>query len=208
MKKYVKLVPYIVFVTLSGSAFAQSNLDNSLEAVFSKTDAQLASSMNSAAAQYQPAALPVPVLERAAAGRIQLIDITDKSIQNYEVVSAYPVVYKMFSSRENSRIIKVFSFADTKGIERRIEVYYTGDDWMQYGFTYIVTNAGADKDQARAYQVADLSTPDSENGVGEPKVNPFDAQKLTEFISTAFLDAAGNVKASFGSIAAAPVSVK
>ena len=205
MKKYVKLVPYIVFVTLSGSAFAQSNLDNSLESVFSRTDAQLASAMNSAVAQSQPAAVPVPVLERADR-RVQLIDITDKSMQNYEVVSAFPAVYKMFSSRENSRIIKVYTFADGKGGERRVEVYYTGDDWMQYGFTYIITNAGADKDQARAYMADDLSTPDSENGETEPKVNPFDAQKLAEYITNGFLDAAGNVKTSFGSVAAASVS--
>ena len=79
---------------------------------------------------------------------------------------------------------------------------------MQYGFTYIVTNAGADKDLAKAYQVEDLSTTDTENGETAPKVNPFDAQQLSEFISTAFLDAAGNVKNSYGSIAAAPVSAK
>ena len=203
MKKFAKFASYITLITLSGSVFAQPNPGNSaLETVISNTDAQLAPAMNSAMEQYRAVTLPAPSLSRAGSRSVQLIDITEKCMYQDEVVSSYPGIYKLINSEENSRIIKVFSFIDPKGIERRIEVYFTGGDWMQYGLTYFVTDAGLNKGQASAYFMSDLSTSDRENGAVAPKVNPFDSQKLADFIAADFLDAAGNVKAVFGSVAA------
>ena len=146
-----------------------------------------------------------PRMRRIASyGKVQLTDITDNCIRNGEVVSAFPAVYKMFQSEENSRIIKVFQFTDAKGIQHRMEVYYTGGDWMQYGLAYIITDAGA-KDQASAYFVNELSTSDRENGAAAPAVNPFEDAKLADFIVNSFLDANGNVKTGLCSVATAPV---
>ncbi|MCX5793831.1 MAG: hypothetical protein NTY45_16670 [Elusimicrobia bacterium] len=202
MKKYVKLVPCILFAALSGSAFARPNLGNSaLEAVIAGTDAQLAPALSSALEQYQPA--PVPAAEPEKAAQVRLTDITEKCTHNGEVVSAYPAIYKMVPSEENSRVIKVFSFRDAKGVERRLEVFYTGGDWMQYGLTYFVTDAGQERAQAGAYFMTDLSTSDREEGAVAPKVDPFNMPQLTGFIVAEFLDAAGKVKAAFGSVAIA-----
>ena len=203
MKKFAKFVSYITLITLSGSAFAQSNISNSaLETVIANTDAQLAPAMNGAMEQYRAVTLPAPSASRAGTRRVPLIDVTEKCTYEGEVVSSYPGIYKLFNSEENSRILKVFNFIDPKGIERRIEVYFTGGDWMQYGLTYLVTNAGPGKNQASAYFMSDLSTSDRENGSLAPRVNPFDSQKLADFISADFLDADGNVKTVFNSIAA------
>ena len=79
---------------------------------------------------------------------------------------------------------------------------------MQYGLTYIVTNAGRNKDRVNAYLVSDLSTPDREEGGIAPRVNPFDPIKLGGFISADFLDAAGNVRVVFSSIAAISASAR
>ncbi|MCX5784133.1 MAG: hypothetical protein NTX59_00435 [Elusimicrobia bacterium] len=209
MKKITKFVSCITLITLSGSAFAQSGVGNSaLETVIANTDAQLAPAINGALKKYQAVTLPAPSAARAAAGNIQLTDITEKCTYQGEVVSSYPGIYKMIHTEENSRIIKVFRFMDPKGIERRIEVYFTGGDWMQFGLTYFVTNAGQNKDQANAYFMTDLSTPDREEGAIAPRINPFDSQKLAEFIAADFLDTYGNVRPVFNSIAAAPASVK
>ena len=74
---------------------------------------------------------------------------------------------------------------------------------MQYGLTYIMTNAGPDKDQDNAYFIGELSTSDREEGAVAPAVNPFDSQKLADFIAADFLDASGKVKAAYTSAAAA-----
>ena len=204
MKKLAKFVSYITLATLSGSAFARPNTGNPvLETLVANTDTQLAPAMNIAMEQYQAVTLPVPSMSRVESRRIQLIDITEKCTYQGEVVSAYPGIYKMFQSEENSRIIKVFGFMDSKGIERRVEVYFTGGDWMQYGLIYLITNAGLNKGQANAYFVSALSTTDRENGAVPPMVNPFDSEKLPDFIGADFLDAEGNVKTEFTSIAAA-----
>ena len=203
MKKYAKFVLSISLITLPGYAFAQSGVsaDPALARVIANTDAQFAAALPAAMALDVPA----PVIVRAAASRIQLTDITDKCTHGDEVVSAYPALYKLFPSEENSRVIKVFRFADSKGAERRIEVYFTGGDWMQYGLTYLITNSGENKNQASAFFVSELSTPDREDGAVAPVVNPFDAGKLSEFIVGDFLDVKGNVKIGLSSVASAPV---
>ena len=209
MKKFTKFVSCITLITLSGSAFAQSGIGNSaLETVIANTDAQLAPAMSGAMENYQAGAFPAPSVSQAVVRSIQLTDITDKCTYEGEVISAYPGIYKMVHNEENSRIIKVFRFMDPKGLERRIEVYFTGGDWMQYGLVYFATTAGQNKDQANAYFINDLSTPDHEEGSIAPRINPFDSQKLANFVAADFLDTTGNVKPSFKSIAAAPASVK
>ena len=209
MKKLAKFVSCITLVILSGSVFAQSNIgESALGSVIAGTDAQLAPEINSAMEQYQAATLPAPSVARVAPRRIQLVDITEKCTYQGEVVSAYPGIYKMFQSEENSRIIKVFRFVDPKGTERRIEVYFTGGDWMRYGLIYLVTNTGQNKDQANAYFISDLSTADRESGSIAPGIDPFDSQKLTDFIAADFLDAYGNVRPVFNSIATVAASGK
>jgi hypothetical protein len=208
MKKYSKLVSIISLSILSGSAFALPNTpDSALESVMANTDAQLAPAANGAMERFQAPGVPAPSMERAVSRSVQLVDITEKCTQGGEVVSAYPAIYQLIQKEENSRIIKVFRFTDAKGTERRVEVLFTGGDWMQYGLTYIVTNAGPDKGQVKAYFVNELSTSDREEGSVAPAVDPFDPVKLANFIAADFLDANGNVKAAFGSVAAAPASV-
>jgi hypothetical protein len=209
MKKLLKFVSYVAFATLSGSVFAQTGISNfPLETVISNTDARLASAMDSAMEQYQAVTLPSPSISRAGSFQVQLIDITDTCTYGGEVISLYPSIYKMINSEENSRIIRVFSFTDLKGTKRRIEVFFTGGDWMQYGLTYVATNAGQITDQVNAYFIRDLSTPDHENGEIAPRIDPFDFPKLIKFLSIDFLNADGNVKTVFNSIATAPASVK
>lgn len=201
MTKFAKFALGISLISLSGSAFAKTGPVNyALENVISHTDAQFAAAIP----QAQDLDIPVPVVIRTSASRIQLADITEKCTHNDEVVSAFPSVYKMFPSEENSRIIKVFTYADTKGTPHRIEVYYTGGDWMQYGLAYIITDAGENRSLARAFFVSQLSTSDRENGETAPAVNPFDNAQLSDFIVNSFLDARGNIKAGLSSVASVP----
>ena len=209
MKKCVKFASVISLVLVSGSAFAQSNsVNSSLAAVIAHTDAQLAPVLAGALEQLQPVTFPESAVSRAVPHSVQLQDITEKCTQAGEVVSAYPAVYKMIHSEENSRIIKVFRFLNKKGAERRVEVYFTGGDWMQYGLTYLVINSGQNKDQVNAYFITDLSTPDREGGAVAPRVDPFDAHRLSDFIAADFLDANGSVKAAFDSVASVSVPAK
>ena len=209
MKKLTRIVSCITLIPLSGSAFAQPNISNSaLETIITNTDAQFAPAMNRAMEPQQAVTLPPPSVSQAEPRYTRLIDITEKCTYLGEVVSEYPGIYKMIQSEENSRIIRVFNFTDPRGIERRIEVYFTGGDWMRYGLIYIVTNAGQSKNQANAYFISDLSTSDREEGSVAPRIDPFDSKKLANFISADFLDAQGNVKAVFKSIATVSASAK
>ena len=79
---------------------------------------------------------------------------------------------------------------------------------MQYGLVYFATNAGPNKDRVNIYFMSDLSTPDREGGSIAPRIDPFNLQKLSNFIASDFLDAVGNVKAVFNSLAAVSASVK
>jgi len=201
MKKFAKSVICISLITLAGPAFAKTGPVNyALENAIAHTDAQLAAAIPAA----QDLDVPVPVIVRVPASRIQLADITDKCTHGDQVVSAFPTVYKMFPSEENSRIIKVFAYKDVKGTEHRIEVYYTGGDWMQYGLSYVITDAGENRSLARAFFASQLSTTDRENGEVAPKVNPFDAGALVDFLLNDFLDANGKVKIGLSSVASVP----
>lgn len=195
MNNSVKLFSLIVLVSLSGSAFAQSN-------------SALGSLAGSAVmAEVRVPAVPYPTKPVLSMGGVGLIDITWKCIQNGEVVSAFPSIYRSIPSHENSRIIKVFRVLNSKGEETRLEVYYTGGDWMQYGLVYFVTNAGQRRGLVRAYFMSDLSTPDREDGAVAPRVDPFNLEKLVDYISSGFMDAEGNVKAVFGGAAVASASI-
>ncbi|MDP2864843.1 MAG: hypothetical protein Q8O90_01205, partial [Elusimicrobiota bacterium] len=135
MKKSVNLFSLIALVSLSGSAFAQSSPGNfALKSALSMPGAAMA--------EFRAPAVPQPARPIISPGGVGLHDITWKCIQNGEVVSAFPSIYNKIHSEENSRIIKVFRVLDTKGEETRLEVYYTGGDWMRYGLVYFVTNAG------------------------------------------------------------------
>lgn len=208
MKKPAKPVICIILTAVSGYAFAQSDAVSSsaLEKVLAGTDAQFAPALAGALEQIPVFTLPAPSPARDGARNRELTDVTEKWTCQGEVISAYPKIYKLFNSEENSRILKVFHFTDPKGSERRVEVYFTGGDWMQYGLTYFATTAGPSKDQANVYPISDLSTPDPEDGTIAPKIDPFDSKKLAEFIVNDFLDADGNVKPGFKSIAAAAVN--
>jgi len=210
MNKLAKFASCIVVITLSGSVFAQSDIQNSaLETVIAGTDAQFAPALSGALDQGRESTFPAPSRPDTGTRKMILLwDITDQCISQYDVVSAYPALYDIIPNEENFRVIKVFRFTDGKGDERRIEVYYTGGDWMQYGLVYFGINAGQNKNQANAYFIGDLSTPDREEGSVAPKIDPFDTQQLADFIVADFLEPDGSVKAAFGIIATAPASVK
>lgn len=198
--KRAKLTTAILMTLIPCSALAQR--DGSIDKVLAGTDAQFAPAFAVAMERLIAVELPAPAADRAP----ELLDVTEKWIRDGEVVSAYPYVYKLFPSHENSRIIKVFSLIDAMGSERRLEIYYTGGDWMQYGLTYIVTNAGRSKDRVSVYPIKDLSTPDTEDGETAPRIDPFDDIALSAFITGAFLDEDCGVKPSFKSIASAAVN--
>ena len=200
MNNSVKLFSLIVLVSLSGSAFAQSNFDHSaLKSALSLSGAGMA--------DFRAPAVPQPDRPIMSPGGVGLHDITWKCTQNGEVVSAFPSIYKKIYSEENSRIIKVFRVLDNKGEETRLEVYYTGGDWMQYGFVYFVTNAGQRRGVVSAYFMHDLSTPDREDGAVAPRVDPFNLEKLVGYISSAFMDAEGKVQPVFGAAAVASAAI-
>jgi len=203
MKKLVKLIVSLSLTAAAVPAFAGTDAGSVLNDVISRTDAQIAPALGAALELAPSFAVPAPAAmpERAARG-ISIVDITAKCTENGTVVSAFPGIYKKFASEENSRIIRVFLIADPQRGERRLEVYFTGGDWMEYGLTYFVTNAGEAQDQIKVYPVSDLSTPDAENGAVAPKVDPFDVPKLKAFVLKTFMDAGGNVRPGFSSIAA------
>jgi hypothetical protein len=209
MKKPVKFAFCISLLALSFSVSARAHGNEPiLDTVIADTDAQFASALNRAREQCQAIATPVPSVPIAGSGNIRLEDITGQCVSNYEVVSAYPGLYRIVPSEENMRIIKVFRLTDARGDERRIEVYYTGGDWMRYGYTYFGMNAERREDRADAYFISALSTADREKGAVPPAVNPFNFQKLAEFISADFLNADGTVKSVFRSAVSAPASAK
>ncbi len=198
MKKFVKLVSFISLVSLSGSAFAKTG-------PVSYAFAQLPQAAS--AAKLPVPVVPAPSITMVTPGGVGLVDITRNCLKDGEVVSAYPAIYNKIHSEENSRILNVFRIIDSRGVERRLEVYFTGGDWMKYGLVYFVTTAGQNGGQVSAYFMNDLSTPDREEGAVAPNIDPFDHAKLVSYISSDFLDVNGNVKAAFGSSAVASASV-
>ncbi len=202
MKTSAKLITVICLTVLSRSAFAQQD-GSAFEKIIAGTDAQFAPAFAAGLEGLKALEIQVPAAVPAADRAPEFLDVTEKWTRDGEVVSAFPKVYKLFQSYENARIIKVFTLIDAAGSERRLEVYYTGGDWMQYGVTYIVTNAGKSKDRVSVYPVSELSTPDTEDGETAPAVDPFDGIALSAFITGSFLDEDCGVRASFKSIVTA-----
>ena len=179
-----------------------------LEAVLAGTDPALSRAM-SAAGEASPAAAEPKVLVTAMdPDRVYVQDITKDCTVKDEVVSAYPELYELIPREENYLVLKVFRFTDPKGMERRVEVFYTGGDWMRHGMTYFATTAGPDASQARAYYISELSTPDREEGSVPPVISPKDTQRVAGYIAADFLEEDGLVRSSFSSIAAVPLAAK
>ena len=139
-----------------------------------------------------------------AAGKIKLWNVTKDWTFQWTAISAFPWAYDKIPVEENNDVYWIFHYYESgKEIvfkKRRVEFYYTGGDWMQYGNTYFVTNAegpNAYSDNPRAYLISDLSTPDKENGAVAPKVDPFDTPKLEDYILNSFLDEDGKVRPEF-----------
>ena len=137
---------------------------------------------------------------------VQIMDVTTRWTFRYDVVSAFPQVVARIPQEENFRAIKVFQYYQGDGLvpsnERRVEVFYTGGDWMEFGYVYFVANSPNPRhditaDSAAAYFIKDLSTTDREDGAVAPKVNPLDNAALRNFIETKFLDGSGAVAAGF-----------
>jgi len=194
----------VLLLIMFGFAFAQPNInkDDVFKNIVANTDAQFVSALSKSLDQDYVITVPIPSLSQERSEYIQLVDITKACTTNGgEVISAYPEIYKLIRSEENELIVKVFLYIDSKGGERRIEVYYTGGDWMQYGLVYFITNAGEDKNLVNAYFIDELSTPDHENGAIAPALNPFDPKKIVEFITSDFLEVDGNVKTRFSKVA-------
>ena len=137
---------------------------------------------------------------------VELEDVSQRWTFRYDIVSAFPEVTATIPREENFRAIKVFQYHQDDVVsvfnERRVEVFYTGGDWMQYGNVYFVTNSPNPRheitpDDSAAYFIKDLSTTDRDDGAVAPAVNPFDDAALKDFIKTKFLDSSGSVAAGF-----------
>lgn len=149
-----------------------------------------------------------------------LSDVTAQWNYGYEnIISAFPGAYAPISVEENYDIEKIFHFYTAEfrrdSVEfkrdinlRRIEVFYTGGDWMEYGFVYFITDAGQVivkdgkteeyyNDEPRAYFIAKLSTPDAENGEVKPEVDFRDANQIRQFILNDFLTPIGTVNPAY-----------
>ncbi|MBI4350730.1 MAG: hypothetical protein HY550_04775 [Elusimicrobia bacterium] len=185
MKNSVKLVSLIVLFTLSGSAFAQSNPGSSA--------LQSALSVTAAMDKVQAPAVPQPEIKLLTPGGVGLHDITRNWTSGGQVYSAYPAIYRKLPAAGNSGIIRIFRVLDSKGDERRLEVYYTG------GKVYFATNCGR-PGSVSAYFMKDFSVGANASA---PRLDPFSLEELVSFISSRFLDEEGNVKPAFsGSLAA------
>ena len=149
MKKKIGIGVYVfvMLITVFSFAFAQPNIgDNSiLRNIVAHTDAQFASVLVRTIDQLPSFEIPSPPVAKEELQRAPLVDVTRSCTSDGEVVSAFPGIYKLFPSEENARIIKVYSLAYFKGGDQRVEVYYTGGDWMPYGLVYLITNAGGTK---------------------------------------------------------------
>lgn len=207
MKKKIVIVAYVGLALMAfiGLAFAGSGIDNSvvLKNIAVRTDVQMASMLidaaNNQAGNFYVSE-PSVVSSETQFRQKQLIDITKERTQDYEVVPVYPKLYTLplFEKAENRRIIRVYGLSYSKSEDMKIEVYYTGGDWMRFGFVYLVT---AGDNWASAYFISTLSTPDREEGSIPPAISPFDAEKLHDFIVNGFLDENGNVKEKFQKVA-------
>ena len=137
---------------------------------------------------------------------LEISDVSDKWRFRENIISAFPKAYEVIPKEENANIIRVFHYFQGDSTnplnERRIEVFYTGGDWMEFGLTYFVANspnrpAGVHPETSGAYFLQALSTSDREEGAEAPEVDPLDAGALKTFIEDRFLDDAGNVREGF-----------
>jgi hypothetical protein len=141
---------------------------------------------------------------------IDLIDISDNWRFRENLISAFPKTYDLIPKEENANIIRIFRYfqgdASNPLNERRVEVFYTGGDWMEFGYTYLVANSpnganGVYADSAGAYFIPDLSTTDREEGSTPPAIDPLDPEALKCFIRDQFLNELGDVKGEFKPLA-------
>jgi len=163
---------------------------------------------------------------------VKLEDVTKRfTYRYYNVLSAFPKIYKHIPKEENTERVHIAQFQgkDRKQktdssdyYKRRIELFFSGGDWMNHVRVFLVTDAAQvmEKDgkpllysdgrmrtrsagSARAYYVLDLSTSDYENGKTPPKVDlwkgdeGFSAKRTMEYYRTTFLDKNGWVKPQF-----------
>lgn len=134
-----------------------------------------------------------------------LTDLTKELTYRGRAVSAFPENYSSIPKEENADIIKVFKITrhpSCSAYERRIEVFYTGGDWMAHGLTYFITDApnkahGVPDEKAAVYFLSELSTEDHEMGEIPPKINPHDDKALRVFITQTFLDESAKVKPEY-----------
>ena len=145
-------------------------------------------------------------ISNSRADTIDLNDVTTRWTFRYDVVTAFPKTVEKIPQEENFRAIKVFQYYQgteiTPNHECRIEVFYTGGDWMEFGYVYFVANSpnrrhSITPDSSAAYFIKELSTTDREEGAVQPAVNPFDDEALRDFIQTNFLDSDGSVASGF-----------
>jgi hypothetical protein len=141
-----------------------------------------------------------------SATSVDLRDVTEAWKFYGSVVTAFPQAHARIKKEENADIIRVFHYfqgdATQPWNERRIEVLYTGGDWMPFGLTYFVSNAPNPtrrvfSDQSAAYFIPDLSTTDLEGGETQPIFDPLDATVLRDFILQHFLEPTGDVRPEF-----------
>ena len=174
------LIVVVVFFSALGLAFGQASVGSDvLKNAIARTDVPNMSVLEISDLEL-PTAVPVPYEVLGRAKGVQLREISE-GLNGQEIVPSFPKkAYAPIDSYENRRIIKAYSYTYPKdGSDRRVEVWYTGGDWMQYGFVYIVINAGLDKNQVSTYFIRDLSTPKLENpeeeGNEAPKIDPFNS---------------------------------
>ncbi len=148
----------------------------------------------------------------ARAAILKLTDVTRSWVYRYGIVSAFPEVYAGIPVEENADIECVYHFMEAnlphRFYQRRIEMLYTGGDWMEYGLVYFVTDAEQElpargksihywSDDPRAYFIPELSTPDFENGAVPPQVDPLDPEQLKKFMRAKFLTPKGWVQPKY-----------
>ena len=148
----------------------------------------------------------------AHAAILRLTDVTRSWIYRYAILSAFPEVYEYIPVEENADIECVYHFKEANlpqtYYQRRIELFYTGGDWMEYGLVYFVTDAEQEipapgkpihywSDTPRAYFIPELSTTDFEGGEIPPQIDPFDSEQLRKFMRTKFLTGKGWVQPKY-----------
>jgi hypothetical protein len=147
--------------------------------------------------------LIVPCANAAAPN---LADVSESWIYGYDIVSAFPWVYNTIPTEENADIDFIYHFQEGGYVhpfyQRRVEIFYTGGDWMQYGLVYFITDAQQEitvkgkvihywPDGPRAYFIPEMSTTDFEGGEIPPRIDPFNAAQRITYLRYTFLNNKG-----------------